>query len=64
MTHICPARPAWPAPLCRATAPFASWTRQKARKDERHNFFKCNAKGQPLMRYRMEKLLAKIQQDQ
>ena len=34
---------------------------QKARKEEKQRFFKRNAKGQPLMRYRMEKLLAQIE---
>ncbi len=34
---------------------------QKHRKEEKHLYFKRTAKGQPLMRYRMDKLLAKIQ---
>lgn len=35
---------------------------EKARKEEKQRYFKRNAKGQPLMRYRMEKLLAQIEQ--
>ncbi|KXZ56727.1 hypothetical protein GPECTOR_1g655 [Gonium pectorale] len=34
---------------------------EKARKEQKHLHFKRNAKGQPLMRYRMEKLLSQIQ---
>jgi apyrase len=34
---------------------------QKGRKEQKHLHFKRNAKGQPLMRYRMEKLLSQIQ---
>ncbi|EFJ51965.1 hypothetical protein VOLCADRAFT_120373 [Volvox carteri f. nagariensis] len=34
---------------------------EKSRKEQKHLHFKRNAKGQPLMRYRMEKLLSQIQ---
>ncbi|GIL42986.1 hypothetical protein Vafri_787 [Volvox africanus] len=34
---------------------------EKSRKDQKHLYFKRNAKGQPLMRYRMDKLLSQIQ---
>ncbi|GIL72973.1 hypothetical protein Vretifemale_3216 [Volvox reticuliferus] len=34
---------------------------EKSRKEQKHLYFKRNAKGQPLMRYRMDKLLSQIQ---
>lgn len=34
---------------------------QKVRKEQKHLHFKRNAKGQPLMRFRMEKLLGQIE---
>ncbi|KAG2448295.1 hypothetical protein HYH02_006879 [Chlamydomonas schloesseri] len=34
---------------------------EKARKEQKHLHFKRNAKGQPLMRFRMEKLLGQIE---
>ncbi len=43
------------------TPPLVLVCPQKARKEQKHLHFKRNAKGQPLMRFRMEKLLGQIE---